>query len=639
MKLAAAVRSHMEMFPFLRKEQNRKQARAAQTSADADRECQGPRSTWLTVGVKLILGVGLVSNLCMGVLLYAGWHASRDVGTKTNDLLALNAGLNADLRERITVLQEKYLQIPALLSVDPAAGILEKIKSGYTVTKEEQLEGRSAYGTYFKRRQRRDISKGRFVVLNHDGALLVARGILDETGAFTQKVDLIHLQSSDPGADAQGLKEMITSEMAAADSGEALTAKILSLKSQLADEGLAAEESRTQILYHVDQIRAGEKDLEAYRSSRQTTSMIIAGVTIALNLLVLYAMTWLHVERPLKRLTRVINLINGGRDVEIPYQDRKDKIGVLAGVLQSFKGALQDLKSADLRKAEEQQVIQDLIHTMTDLIEDLRTRSQSMKKASFDLHDLAGNTSDQSDTAASVIQRTEENAQGVATAAGRLQAAVANIHGHVERQNGLVEEISAATGTSMEKIWHLNDASREINEIIKLVKNIAGQTRLLALNARIEASRAGAAGKGFAVVANEVRDLSLQTESANQDIEARIGAIQDACRQITESTEGVETLTHDLSETGTLIYEAVAEQRGISDSIAKTAADTTADARDLSHTLAVVKEAAQETRRLSERVRTHSTDMESSLDSLLTNTREKLGAVGETGTNTSLTVC
>ncbi len=639
MKIGTIEKTKERFLPFFKKRTQSGPAPAEAMEWGRGRSEGTGKATWLTVGMKLLIGVGLVSNLCMGVLLYTGWKSSRDVGEKTRALLTLNAGLNEDLRARITTLQEKYLQIPVLLTVDPSRTIWDKIKAEYSVVKEERLEGRQAYSGYFKRKQRRDISKGHLVVLSKEGQLILARGLLDDNGEFSQAVALLHLSSTDPDADTAALAEMIRRETTAAESGEALAAQIRQLKAQLADEGLNAEQSRTEILYHVDQITAGERELEAFRSRRQTTSTIIAGVTIALNLIVLYAMTWLHVERPLKRLTHVIHLVNTGRDVSIPYQGRRDKIGVLAGALQSFKGALKDLKAAGFRRQQEQQMIQDLVYTMTDLIEDLRTRSQAMKKASFDLHGLAGNTSDESDSATSAITRTQENAGGVADAAGRLQEAVRNIQRHVERQTGLVGDISNATRESMENIYHLNAASSEINEIIKLVKNIAGQTRLLALNARIEASRAGEAGKGFAVVANEVRDLSLQTESANQDIETRISAIQAACRKITGSTEGVEALSRDLSETGAQISKAVADQRRISDDIAGNAADTSADARDLSERLAVVKEAAQETRRLSKQVRSHSTDMESSLDDLLKNTREKLENMDASGANTSLTVC
>ena len=392
----------------------RKKNRVAQAAAPADEQeavcletqTPGTRTTWLTVGVKLILGVGLVSNLCMGVLIYTNWAATREVGEKTNALLTLNAGLNADLRDRIAQILDKYLKIPELLAVDPAAAIINQVKDAYTVDNEEILEGRPSYGKFFKRKQRRDISKGKFVVQAKDGKLLLSQGIMDDQGEFTDTVRIMHLTSADPDGDAAKISDIIRKAEAEAESPDALKMKIVQLNAILADEGLAADMDRTKILYHVDQIKAEEEALAEFRNARQKTMLIIAAVTLALNLLVLYVMTFLNVERPLKRLTRTIEMINGGLEVKIPYQKRRDKIGILARVLGSFQGALQNLRAADRRKQEEQAMIQEVIGTMTDLIEDLRIKSQAMKRASFNLHDLAGDTSEQSDTATTTITGT-----------------------------------------------------------------------------------------------------------------------------------------------------------------------------------------------------------------------------------------
>lgn len=594
------------------------------------------RHTWLTVGVRLILGVGLVSTLCMGALVYTNWKSTREVGEKTNSLLALNSGLNADLRERISQLQAKYLQIPEMLTTDPAAAIEAQVRASFPIAREEVLEGRPGYGKFFKRKQRRDISKGRFVVQVKDGELVVSNGIMDEQGVFTDRVAMLVIRTADPDRDLGKINAIVRAQEAAEDSEDALKLKIARLNARLADDVMAAEASRTQILYHLDQIRSSEEALGNFRADQQNTMMLIAGITIALNLMVLYIMTFLNVERPLKRLTRTIEQINTGETVEIPYQRRKDKIGVLAGVLRSFQVALDNLRAADERKRTEQAVIQELILTMAHMIEDLQTKSQAMKTASFDLCDLAGQTNDQSETATTAISRTERNTGNVASAVSRLQNSVQDIRRQVKTQNELVTDINRATCQSMANIRELNTASMEIGEIIKIVRTIAGQTKLLALNARIEASRAGAAGKGFAVVANEVRDLSQQTESANQEIEARISAIQSACAQMSESTEGVETLVNTLSEAGTRIFDSVRDQGELSDGIARNARATSGDVQDLSGRVATVKEAARETRRLSEDVRAHSSEMESALDDLLTGTQEKLSRIGD---NTSLTVC
>ncbi len=599
----------------------------------------GKKGTWLTVGVKLIFGVGLVSNICMGILLFSSWQATREVEEKTNQLLGLNSTLNSDLRARITIILDKYLQIPDLLSVDPSGAIVKKIGEGFSMGREEILKGRPAYGRFFNRKQRRDITKGKFVVRAGDQTVTVSKGIFDASG-FTDAVKMIHLASSDPMGDVKKIQAIIFEAEFTAGSQDALKQKIGQLSAVLADEGIAADMDRIEILRHVDRIKAGEDELERLRTSRQKTMAAIAGVTMALNLLVLYVMTVFNVERPLKKLTQSIERINGGEaageEAQIPYQARRDRIGILAGVLVSFQDALRNLGAADKRTREEQAMVQELILTMTDLIEDLRTKSQSMKTASFKLNELAGHASGQSDTAFTAIAETQKNTGGTASAAGRLQKASLSIHDQVEKQNELIVDINKATRDSMDNIQDLNRASQEIGEIVKIVKNISGQTRLLALNARIEAARAGAAGKGFAVVANEVRDLSIQTESANREIETKISAIQKACEQMGTSAQGVEALIKVLSEAVTHIYESVQNQRGVSDRIAGNAEATRQNIQELSKRVSRVKEAARETRALSETVRSHSSEMETALDSLLEGTRTKLSSIGE---NRILTLC
>ncbi len=75
-------------------------------------------------------------------------------------------------------------------------------------------------------------------------------------------------------------------------------------------------------------------------------------------------------------------------------------------------------------------------------------------------------------------------------------------------------------------IGDLAQAAQKINDVIKLIQNVAGQTNLLALNATIEAARAGTAGKGFAVVASEVKALAVQTAKATDVIASQISAVQ-----------------------------------------------------------------------------------------------------------------
>ena len=574
--------------------------------------------------MKLILGVGLASNLCMAALIYTNFTASRAVGEKTNVLLSLNAGLNRELREEVANLQKRYLEIPKFLQVDHAASILEAVKKKFTLEKEEILIGRSQYGPFFKRKERRDIFKGDFVVQPGNGAISIFKGIADESGIFTDQVQQIRMKSDDPPGDVQKINAFIRKALTAGEDGDAIKQKIFRLNSLLADEGLAAENSRNRILYHVEEIATQKKKLASLRGDTRKRMILIACTSLGINLLVLYVMTWILVERPLKLLTGKIEQINQKEIVVIPFQNRTDSIGVLSGALRSFQDAVQNLRREDARKQTEKQLIQEVIITMADLIEDLQTKANAMKTTAFDLNELAADTSGQSETAQEYTSRTVENMDAVSRATQILLARVQNIDHQVSCQNDLVTDIRRVTREYSDNITQLTKASRDIEEIIKIVAHIAGETKLLALNARIEASRAGVAGKGFAVVANEVRDLSVQTQTANQNIGEKIRAIQVASRQMTASSQKIEDRIITLVKAGIHIGEAVEDQGIITHTIAKNALETGQDIQDLSQRIAIVKQAARKTRHLSENVNIHSLGMASALTDLLRQTREKL---------------
>ena len=111
------------------------------------------------------------------------------------------------------------------------------------------------------------------------------------------------------------------------------------------------------------------------------------------------------------------------------------------------------------------------------------------------------------------------------------------------------------------QVAKLGDSSAEIGDVIKVITSIAEQTNLLALNATIEAARAGEAGKGFAVVADEVKELAQQTARATEDIGQQIEAIQaDTARRGRRDRRDRARSSPRINDYQTTIASAVEEQ-------------------------------------------------------------------------------
>ena len=118
-------------------------------------------------------------------------------------------------------------------------------------------------------------------------------------------------------------------------------------------------------------------------------------------------------------------------------------------------------------------------------------------------------------------------------------------------------------------VKELNEAAGRIGDVVKLITDIAEQTNLLALNATIEAARAGEAGRGFAVVASEVKALAGQTAKATEEIGAQIAGMQQATMRSIEAIGAIERTIREIGEISGAIAAAVTEQGAATQEIAR----------------------------------------------------------------------
>jgi methyl-accepting chemotaxis protein len=201
-------------------------------------------------------------------------------------------------------------------------------------------------------------------------------------------------------------------------------------------------------------------------------------------------------------------------------------------------------------------------------LQDVAGATESLRASVEHIVEVAGATSQQSDTAAAA---TEE-----------LRAAVAEI---ARSSSDAVEQVRsavAATGEGVETLRELQRSSNEIGDFLRLITGVAEQTKMLALNATIEAARAGEAGKGFAVVADEVKQLAGTTAASISDIEARIAAIQRAADSGVQALENIEGLVGHISESQGTVAAAIEEQSAVTSEIARALASIAEGARDTS---------------------------------------------------------
>jgi methyl-accepting chemotaxis protein len=203
------------------------------------------------------------------------------------------------------------------------------------------------------------------------------------------------------------------------------------------------------------------------------------------------------------------------------------------------------------------------------------------------------------------------------------------ISNQIGSQGSVVQTILAGNDGSRNSIRQLSQSVREIDGIIQLIQEVAAQTRVLSLNATIEASHAGQAGKGFTVVADGIRTLSEETEKATKEIMVKVSAIETAGTMLDRSLREIDRGMQDLRQVSANISRTVIEQEMVTGNIAGLVSQTSDNTRTVSASIAEVNIAAARTSDLSRQVHDHAGEIAAKLAELLHETTARLQQLGK----------
>ncbi|OBZ94697.1 chemotaxis protein [Pararhizobium polonicum] len=345
--------------------------------------------------------------------------------------------------------------------------------------------------------------------------------------------------------------------------------------------------------------KAVQLTTDTHGSATAFVYAIIAAVALLIAISTFYALR--GIARPIGIITRsMINLADGDTDKAIPYADRADEIGSMAGAVEVFRQAAisnrrLELEAEEVRRrteadrqhltAEAEAAAQARLRQATSGLAaglkrlaagDLSFQLNEPFAPDFEAlrHDLNATVSQLQETLSSVAQaadlidtgsrevshsaddlsrRTEQQAASLEETAAALDQITVNVASSSRRTeearsiaakaNASASQSGVVVASAVNAMGRIEQSSSQISSIIGVIDEIAFQTNLLALNAGVEAARAGDAGRGFAVVAQEVRELAQRSAKAAKEIK----------ELIRNSTAEVENGVKLVSETGDVL--------------------------------------------------------------------------------------
>jgi len=224
-----------------------------------------------------------------------------------------------------------------------------------------------------------------------------------------------------------------------------------------------------------------------------------------------------RVSKPMEEISTVLTQI--GENVDLTQHLTQHSDDELGGIAKQVNKLVDNFRNS----IKEVATVTNTIHAI----------SSEVSRAVIKSNDVSDKQKRETDMAAAAIEQMTSALSEVARNTSEADSASKQAESNVNMGNELVKDtieqvngLSQEFNTTSQVVNDLAEESNKVGAVLDVIKTIAGQTNLLALNAAIEAARAGEQGRGFAVVADEVRSLAQRTQSSTQEIESMIEQLQ-----------------------------------------------------------------------------------------------------------------